>query len=285
MKYTLRNVVGMLAALALLAGCATLPSPDAGKSGNIEVWWLGQSATRLTTVSGKVIMIDPWITTNPKIPAQYKNLDALGKIDLILVTHGHGDHMGVNGRDYDAVTLSKKHNAPLWGPAGLNQSLITLGILSSNLSLRFGKGGTITPFPGVRITATHAEHSSELLWTNPATSKPETQIGGEPVGFIIELENGFKIYHMGDTGLFGDMKLIGEYYSPDLIMIPIGGHFVLDPKDAAKATRDYLRPKYAIPIHYGTIPQLKGTPQEYMDALGNYPVKVFPINPGDKLRF
>ena len=90
---------------------------------------------------------------------------------------------------------------------------------------------------------------------------------------------------MGDTGLFGDMKLIGEYYSPDLIMIPIGGHFVLDPKGAAKATRDYLRPKYAIPIHYGTIPQLKGTPQEYLDALGSYPVKVFPINPGDKLRF
>ena len=158
MKYTLRNVAGMLAALALLTGCITPPSPDAGKSGNIEVWWLGQSATRITTVSGKVIMIDPWITTNPKTPAQYKNLDALGKIDLILVSHAHGDHIGVNGREYDAVTLSKKHNAPLWGPAGLNQSLITLGILSSDLSLRFGKGGTITPAVlGMKVTTSYRE--------------------------------------------------------------------------------------------------------------------------------
>jgi L-ascorbate metabolism protein UlaG (beta-lactamase superfamily) len=279
MKYTLRNVAGMLAALALLAGCVTPPSPDAGKSGNIEVWWLGQSATRITTVSGKVIMIDPWILTNPKTPPQYKNLDALGKVDLILVTHAHFDHMA------DAPALAKKHNAPMWGPAGLNQSLLTLGVLPAELAPRMNKSGTITPFPGVRITQTHAEHSSEYVWTNPDTKKQETHVGGEPVGYIIELENGFKIYHMGDTGLFGDMKLIGEYYSPDLIMIPIGGHFVLDPKDAAKATRDYLRPKYAIPIHYGTIPQLKGTPQEYLDALGGYPVKVFPINPGDKLRF
>ena len=90
---------------------------------------------------------------------------------------------------------------------------------------------------------------------------------------------------MGDTGLFGDMKLIGEHYNPDLVMMPIGGHFVMDPKDAAKATREFIQPKYAIPMHYGTIPQLKGTPQEYLDALGGYPVKVFVINPGDKLKF
>ena len=90
---------------------------------------------------------------------------------------------------------------------------------------------------------------------------------------------------MGDTGLFGDMRLIGQYYNPDLIMIPIGGHFVMDPKDAAMATRDFLRPKYAIPMHYGTFPVLKGTPQEYLDALVTTPTKVFVINPGDKLRF
>ena len=90
---------------------------------------------------------------------------------------------------------------------------------------------------------------------------------------------------MGDTGLFGDMKLIGDYYKPDLIMIPIGGHFVMNPWDAAKATKEFLQPKYAIPMHYASNPFLVGTPQEYMDALGNYPVKVYPINPGDKLRF
>jgi len=279
MKHALRNIAGIMAALALLAGCATAPAPDSVKSGGIEVLWLGQSAMRITTVNGKVILVDPFLTANPKTPPQYKNLDALGKIDLILVTHGHGDHLG------DAPALSKKHNVPLYGPAGLNQALTTLGILSADLSQRFGKGGTITPFPGVKITATHAEHSSEILWTNPATNKPESHIGGEPVGFIIELENGFKIYHMGDTGIFGDMKLIGEYYKPDLIMIPIGGHFVMSPVDAAYVTNNFLKPRFAIPMHYGTIPVLKGTPQEYIGALGNSSTKVFPINPGDKLNF
>jgi len=279
MKHALRNIAGIMAALALLAGCATAPAPDSGKSGGIEVLWLGQSAMRITTVNGKVILVDPFLTANPKTPPQYKNLDALGRIDLILVTHGHGDHLG------DAPALSKKHNVPLYGPAGLNQALTTLGILSADLSQRFGKGGTITPFPGIKITATHAEHSSEILWTNPATNKPESHIGGEPVGFIIELENGFKIYHMGDTGIFGDMKLIGEYYKPDLIMIPIGGHFVMSPVDAAYVTNNFLKPRFAIPMHYGTIPVLKGTPQEYIGALGNSSTKVFPINPGDKLNF
>ena len=279
MQQSMRNIVGMLAVLALVAGCATPPQRDAGQRGDIEVWWLGQSAMRITTPTGKVIMVDPWILGNPKTPAQFKNLDALGKIDLILVTHGHGDHSG------DAVALAKKHNVPVWGPAGLNQQWQTLGELSAELSPRMNKGGTISPFPVVKITQTHAEHSSEILWTDPATKKQHTLGGGEPIGFIIELENGFRIYHMGDTGLFGDMKLIGTYYKPDLIMIPIGGHFVMDPRDAAVATREFLQPKYAIPIHYGTIPQLKGTPQEYIDALGSYPVKVLTINPGDKLRF
>ncbi len=259
MKYVLRNILAMIAAAALVAGCAT-PGSEPGKDGKIEVWWLGQSAMRITTVSGKVIVIDPFILTNPKTPQEYKNLDALGKVDLILLSHGHSDHSA------DAPALAKKNNVPVYGPAGLNQVWITLGVLPPELSQRFGKGGTITPFPGVKITATHAEHSSELLWTNPATNKPESHIGGEPVGFIIELENGFKIYNMGDTGLFGDMKFIGEYYKPDLIIVPIGGHFTMDPKDAAFATREWLKPKYAIPVHYGTIPVLKGTPQEYMDA-------------------
>jgi L-ascorbate metabolism protein UlaG (beta-lactamase superfamily) len=279
MQNVMRNLVAMLAVLALIAGCASPPATDAGKSGSTEIWWLGQSAMRITTPGGKVIMVDPWILGNPKTPAQYKSLDALGKLDLILVTHAHGDHMG------DAVALAKKNNVPVWAPAGLNQLWQTLGELSPELSPRMNKSGTISPFPGVKITQVHAEHSSEILWTNPVTKKQETLFGGEPVGFIIELENGFKIYHMGDTGLFGDMKMIGEYYAPDLIMIPIGGHYVMSPRDAAKATKEYLQPKYAIPMHYATNPFLVGTPQEYMDALGNFPVKVFPINPGDKLRF
>src|SRR3989442_788424 len=92
---------------------------------------------------------------------------------------------------------------------------------------------------------------AEVHWLGQATTKITTYRGGEPCGFIVEVENGFKIYHMGDTGLFGDMRLIGEYYKPDLVMIPIGGHFVMDPRDAAYATKEMLRPKFAIPVHYG----------------------------------
>jgi L-ascorbate metabolism protein UlaG (beta-lactamase superfamily) len=250
------------------------------EAGKIEVLWLGQAAMRITTVTGKVIVIDPWLTNNPKTPPQYKNLDALGKIDVILVTHGHGDHLG------DAAELAKKHNVPVYAPAGLNQSLVTLGILPPELSIRSGKGGTVTPIgPDIKITQVHAEHSSEMLWRNPATGKDETQPGGEPVGFIIRLENGFTIYHMGDTALFGDMAFIGRYYKPDLVMIPIGGHFVMDPKDAAYATKEWLKPKFALPMHYGTIPQLKGTLAEYIAALGKSPTKVLAIDPGDKLTF
>ncbi|WP_019141647.1 metal-dependent hydrolase [Noviherbaspirillum massiliense] len=277
-------------AVLMLAACASKPpappapapaviAPDP-QNRQVLVQWLGQSATKIVTPGGKVIIIDPWLTTNPKTPEQFKRLEALGKVDLILVSHAHPDHAA------DAPALAKLNNAPVYGPAGMNQSMITLGILPSSLSQRFGKGGTIMPLgPGIKITATHAEHSSELVWHNPATGKDETHVGGEPVGFIIEMENGFKIYHMGDTALFGDMKLIAERYKPDLIMIPIGGYFVMDPQDAALATRDFLKPKYAIPIHYGTSPQLKGTPQEFISALGNAPIRVVPMKPGEAFRF
>jgi L-ascorbate metabolism protein UlaG (beta-lactamase superfamily) len=277
---------------ALLAGAFV----DAGASAvaqtrKVELLWLGQSAFRITTPTGKVIMIDPYLANNPTTPSQYKNLDAIGKLDLILVSHAHYDHFE------DAVPLTKKNDVPMYGPAGLNQALLTLGVLPPRLVPRFNKGGSIYPFPGIKVTATHAEHSSELAWRDPVknngqpligmlpSDKDETLPGGEPIGFILTLENGFKIYHAGDTGLFGDMKFIGEYYKPDLVMLPIGGNFTMDPVDAAYATREMLKPKYAIPMHYGANPLGKGTPQEYMDALGDTPVKVFPIKPGDTLEF
>jgi len=138
----------------------------------------------------------------------------------------------------------------------------------------------------VKITMVHAEHNSEYAWENPETKKTEVHFGGEPCGYIIQLENGFKIYHMGDTGLFGDMKFIADYYKPDLILIPIGGgQFVMNPVDAAYATNSLLKPKYALPFHYATNPALVGTPEEYIKALGKTTTKVFSINPGDKVEF
>jgi L-ascorbate metabolism protein UlaG (beta-lactamase superfamily) len=246
----------------------------------IRLQWLGQSAVKITTTTGKVILIDPYITKNPKTPEKLKDLNALGKIDLVLITHAHGDHVG------DGPTLAKMHKAPLYAPPGFNDTLVALGELPKELSPRFNKGGTITPLgPDIKITMTHAEHSSEFKWTNPETGKMEVHVGGEPAGFIIELENGFKIYHMGDTGLFGDMAFIGEYYKPDLFLMPIGGRFVMDPKDAAYATNHYLKPAFVVPIHYATIPVLKGTPEEYKQALDETSTKVFPIKPGDELIF
>ena len=272
-----RSVAVSLAAILVLQYPTLALAAEPGKT---EVLWLGQAATRITTPGGKVIVIDPWLTTNPKTPEAYKKLEALGKVDLILVTHGHGDHFG------DVAALARLTGAPVYGPAGLIQSAISLGILTTEQATRFGKSGTVTPIgAGIRVTATHAEHSSELAWRNPATGKDETHVGGEPQGYIIEMENGFRIYHMGDTGLFGDMKLIAEYYHPDLIMIPIGGHFVMDPRDAAYATRNYLKPKFAIPIHYGTTPQLKGTTAEYIKALGDTPTQVLTMQPGESHEF
>ena len=276
-----RKLLTLTGALLVALALAVPGGMLLAQSGKTEVLWLGQAAFKITTPGGKVIVLDPFLVNNPKTPAEYKNLDKLGKVDLILVTHGHGDHVG------DVKDLAARNpDAKVYGPAGLVATLVDLGWVSAEQGVRFGKGGKVQPLgPQITITQTRAEHSSEVTVTDPATKKSTTHPGGEPAGFIIELENGFKIYHMGDTGLFGDMKLIADYYRPDLILMPIGGHFVMDPKDAAYATKEWLKPKFVIPMHYGTSPVLKGTPQEYMAALGQTSTKVFPINPGDKLEF
>jgi L-ascorbate metabolism protein UlaG (beta-lactamase superfamily) len=275
--------LAVLAALLTVSACGRpsgpAPTPTM-TSGKVEVHWLGQAAVKLTSPGGKVIVIDPFITNNPKTPADQKDLAKLGKVDLILVTHGHGDHTG------DVAALQKLTNATVAGPAGLIATMIDLGWVPGNKAVRFGKGGKITPLgPGITVTQVRAEHSSEVTVTDPATKKSTTHPGGEPCGFIVEFENGFRLYHMGDTGLFGDMRLIGHYYRPDLIMIPIGGHFVMDPTDAAFATSHMLKPKYAVPFHYGTFPVLKGTPAEYQKALGTTSTEVVVMKEGDKRSF
>ena len=289
-----RSLFGAALALILLAlatACTTAPAstPVAataaaiGKTrmaGKTEILWLGQSATRITTPGGKVIVIDPWLINNPKTPAQFKNLDALGKVDLILVTHAHGDHFE------DAPALANKNKAPIIAPQGLQSALISLNLVPAELAMRMGKGGTATPLgQGIKITQVHAEHDSELTWTNPATNKRETYMGGQPVGFIIEVENGFKIWHTGDTGVFGDMRLIADMYRPDLVMLPIGGHFVMHPSEAAMVVREWMKPKFALPIHYGSSPLLRGTPAEFKAALGNSPTQMVVVDPGQKVEF
>ena len=180
------HATAMLA--SLLAVAPHLHAQDKAEAkteGKTEIQWLGQATTRITTPGGKVIVIDPWVTSNPKTPEQFKSLEAMGKVDLILVTHGHFDHFA------DAPALAKLTNAPVYGPAGLMQSVAALGILPANQAVRFGKSGTVTPIGAdIKITQVRAEHSSELAHKNPATGKDEVHAGGEPAGFIIELENG-----------------------------------------------------------------------------------------------
>jgi len=266
------SAVGIQGSLAQPA-----PKPNEAKT---EVLWLGQAGYRITTPGGKTIVIDPWITGGPKAPAQYKaDLSALGKVDLLLVTHAHVDHIG------DAPALAKLHKTVLYGPADMITPLITLGVMPAELTHRFNKTGSVKPLPGIKVTAVQAEHSSLLVWKNPATDKNESHPAGEAVGYIIELENGFKIWHMGDTGLFGDMKFITERYKPDLVMMPIGGNFTMDPDDAAFAARNWIKPKMVIPMHYNSNPLAKGTLEEFQNAMKGSKVKVVPMTEGQSLSF
>lgn len=245
-----------------------------------DLQWYGQSAFKITTDTGKVILIDPFITKNPKTPEDLKDLAKLGHVDLILVTHGHGDHVG------DMAEIAKMTGAKVALNADMGHTFGTLGVVPYEQLIRFNKGGPIKPLgDDITVTMVHAEHSSDVVLPDPATKEKRVFPGGEPAGYIIELENGFKIYHAGDTGVFGDMRLIGEQYDPDLTLLPIGGHFTMDPEHAAYAVKNLLKSKNVIPIHYGTFPPLKGTPEQFKAALGDYPGSVIVMTPGETRTF
>ena len=140
------------------------------------------------------------------------------------------------------------------------------------------KGGT-QQIGGIQVTATHAFHSSSI-----AEEDGTIVYAGEPLGYILEFESGFKLYHAGDTAVFGDMQLIGELYRPDLALLPIGDQVVMSPYEAAHATR-LLGIRHVVPIHYGTFPFLPGTPEEFQKHVGEVApgVNVHVMQPGDDL--
>jgi len=268
----------LLAVLALWAGAIPAIAQQ------IEVLWLGHSAFRITSVTGKVIVIDPFLTTNPRTPTKYKDLAALGKVDLILVTHGHRDHA------YDVPALAKLTGARVIANYELAKSFVTAGLLDPAMTPSgMNKGGSVAPLgPGIRIHMVPASHTSSLDMTelgHPEWKGPRLLDGGVSVGYVIEFENGFRIYHTGDTDVFGDMALIGRRFKPDLALVCIGGYFTMDPEGAAFAMREYIKPKQVIPMHYGTFPVINTTPADLKAALGNAPIKVIEAKPGEPLRF
>jgi L-ascorbate metabolism protein UlaG (beta-lactamase superfamily) len=229
--------------------------------------WLGHAAVEVRTPGGRTILFDPWLT-NPTSP---RGADTISACDLLLVTHGHGDHMG------EAIAIASRlrpawpciHEMGLWLarrlPAGSDQ------VTGMN------KGGTLE-VAGLKVSMVPAEHSGGD-W-NP--SDETTLYLGEPVGFVVELENGFRIYHAGDTAVFGDMRLIRDLFRPDLAMLPIGGHFTMDPTGAAVAA-DLLGVGTILPIHWGTFPILAGTPAALRDAIAvrGGTAEVIDWRPGD----
>ncbi len=278
-----------VAATALTAACAQLgptaapvvPAAPTGtvSPGKVEVLWLGQAAFRITSPTGKVIVIDPWLKTNPKTPAAYKDLKALGKVDVVLVTHAHFDHVA------DAAELAKLNGVKVFMPPGLGGTMTSLGLLDPGMAPGMNKSGIATPIgPDIKLHMVRAEHSSEFTYKD-AAGKTQILPGGEPVGWIIELENGFKIYHMGDTGLFGDMRMIGRMYKPDLVLLPIGGNFTINANLGAYAVRDLIKPKYAVPMHYGTYPILAGKPEDFAKGMEGSGVQVLVPQPGEQVTF
>jgi L-ascorbate metabolism protein UlaG (beta-lactamase superfamily) len=265
---------------AALPASAQTPAVAPAANGKTELLWLGQASFRIKTPGGKIIVVDPWLTGGPKTPAPYKtDLAALGKVDVLLVTHAHVDHIG------DAAAIAKLNNTKIYGPADMITPMITLGLIPAELGHRFNKSGSVKPQPGIKVTAVRAEHSSLLVHVNPATGKPESHPAGEPVGYIIELENGFKIWHMGDTGLFGDMSFISQHYKPDLVLMPIGGNFTMGPEDAAFAATNMIKPKSVIPMHYNSNPLTPGTLAEFQAAMKGSAVKVVPMTEGQSVEF
>jgi L-ascorbate metabolism protein UlaG (beta-lactamase superfamily) len=225
---------------------------------DVSVTWLGHAAFRVDSPGGKRIYVDPFLD-NPKCPESEKEPE---RIDIIAITHGHGDHVG------DTVGLTKKFRPQavvcmieLKGWLG-DQGAEVDDLPGTN------KGGTVE-HDGIKFTLVNAFHSS---------SSDDRAYLGEAAGVLIELENGTKLYFAGDTCVFGDMQLIGRIYSPDVAILPIGGHFTMDPREAGVAL-ELLGTKRCIPCHYGTFPILTGTPEELRQQAPD--VEVIELQPGE----
>ena len=232
----------------------------------MELRWLGHSAFEIISDENVKILIDPFISNNPSCSVPVEELNP----DIILVTHGHADHFG------DALEIANTTHSPVSAIHEISLFLSKQGINTIGVNI----GGSFV-FKGIKFTMLDAKHSSDLDVVE------ETVPGGSAASFLITLEDGTKIFHAGDTGLFGDMKtIIGEIYKPDIVLVPIGDKFTMGPFEAALATR-WFDPKVAIPMHYNTFPPIEQDPSVYSNFVNqlNPNIDVVILNPGEYFEY
>jgi L-ascorbate metabolism protein UlaG (beta-lactamase superfamily) len=228
----------------------------------VSITWLGHATVLYRSLQGRSLLVDAWVDGNPACPPESKRLPP---IDLLAITHGHFDHFD------DAVTIAKAHR-----PEVVCNFEISLYLGAKGVEKVHGinKGGSIT-LQGIKLTMTQAVHSSSI--------KEGDQVlpGGEPCGYVLEFENGTRVYHAGDTCLFGDMKLIGELYRPSIAVLPIGDLFTMAPLEAARAA-EMIGARHVVPIHHSTFPALTGTPAELRKRLeASKEIQVLELKPGE----
>jgi L-ascorbate metabolism protein UlaG (beta-lactamase superfamily) len=227
----------------------------------LSITWLGHATFLIMTPGGKRIVTDPWLEGNPRCPPDRRRID---KADLILLSHGHSDHSA------DVVPVARATNAPVVAIHELAGWLERKGLQSAK---GMGIGGTQS-IAGLQVSMTPAVHSSSAVENGVIVYL------GEPVGFVVRLENEKTFYFAGDTALFGDMRLIGEMYQPEIAFLPIGDHYTMGPEAAARACQ-LLGVRQVVPMHYGTFPVLTGTPERLKELVGPFGVDVLVLQPGE----
>jgi len=275
----MRTTKLLVVLVALIIGCASQAAAQETK-----LKWFGHAAFSITTPSGKVLLIDPWLRNpyNPEAKDEKNPLLALGRVDYILLTHGHRDHVG------DAVEIANKTGAVLICNPELAGNLVKLtGFPSKQAETEniMGIGGEIQIADGeVTVAMTPAVHSSSVFNPKAGPNEPERAYGGNPAGFVIAIKGGPTIYHSGDTAYFKDMETIGESYSIDVALLNIGGHYGMEPKMAARAAQS-VRAKLAIPQHFGTATGMTPNADGFAAELKKLKVNFYEMRPGETISF